>query len=71
MGAIKAIKPAVAKRPQDGVFSIAKSSTDTSWKKGRPDGTMARFAMLFSMTRPLPARSMPSILGATPFDVLD
>jgi hypothetical protein len=71
MGAMPANKPAVAKRPQDGVLSIAKSSADTSWKKGRPDRTMARFAMLFSMTRPLPARSMPSIFGAPPFDVLD
>jgi hypothetical protein len=38
MGAMTANKPAVAKRPQDGVFSIAKSSADTSWERAGPIG---------------------------------
>ena len=69
--AATAVKFVPAKRPQDGAVPIGKSSIGMGWKRGRPDRTMARFAMLFSMTKTPTRRSMRAILRAAPLDVLD
>jgi len=79
--AARGVKPIVAKRSQDGVFSVEESSQDgvfwveeswviTTCGTRRAGEAEARFARLFSMTRPPPGRSMRIILGMAPFDVL-
>jgi len=76
-----AVKPIVAKRSQDGVFSVEESSQDgvfsveeswviTTCGTRRAGEAEARFARLFSMTRPPPGRTMRIISGMAPFEVL-
>src|SRR6476646_4361631 len=61
--AARGVKPIVAKRSQDGVFSVEESWVITTCGTRRAGEAEARFAMLFSMTRPPPGRSMRIILG--------
>ena len=68
--AARAIKPIVAKRSQDGVFSVEEFWAVTSCATSGAAEAKARFATLFSTTRPPPRRSMPAILGMAPFNVL-
>ena len=68
--AARAVKPIVAKRSQDGVFSVEESWVITTCGTRRAGEAEARFARLFSMTRPPPGRSMRIILGMAPSDVL-
>ena len=68
--AARAIKPIVAKRSQDGVFSVEEFWAVTSCGTRGAGEAKARFATLFSMTRTPPRRSMPAILGMAPFNVL-
>jgi hypothetical protein len=69
--AATAVKFCPGQAPTRRRRSDRKSSTGMGWKRGRPDRTMARFAMLFSMTKTPTRRSMRAILGAAPLDVLD
>ena len=66
----RGVKPIVAKRSQDGVFSLEESWATTTCGTRRAGEAEARFARLFAMTRPPPGRSMRIILGMAPFDVL-
>jgi hypothetical protein len=69
--AARAVKPIVAKRSQDWVFSVEESWATTTTCGTRCAGEAeARFARLFSMTRPPPGRTMRIISGMAPFDVL-
>ena len=68
--AARAVKPIVANRSQDGVFSVEESWATTSCGTRGAGETEARFATLFSMTRPPPGRTMRSILRVAPFKVL-
>jgi hypothetical protein len=68
--ATRAVKPIVAKRSQDGVFSLEESWATTSCGTRNAGEAKARFATLFSMTRPPPGRTMRINLGMAPFDVL-
>ncbi len=60
----------VANRSQDCVFSVEESWATTSCETRGASEAKARFARLFSMTGPSPGRTMRSILGMAPFDVL-
>ena len=68
--AARAVKPMVAKRSQDWVFSVEESWVITTCGTRCAGKAEARFARLFSMTRPPPGRSMRIILGMAPSDVL-
>ena len=68
--AARAVKPIVAKRSQDGVFSVEEFWAVTSCGTRGAAEANACFATLFSMTRPPPGRTMRSILRVAPFDVL-
>ena len=68
--AVRAVKPIVANRSQDGVFSVEESWATTTCGTRCAGEANARFARLLSMTRPSPGRTKRSILGMAPFDVL-
>jgi hypothetical protein len=68
--AAKAVKPVVAKRSQDGVFSVEESWATTSCGTRGAGDAGARFAMLFPMTGPPPGRNMLAIFEMAPFKVL-
>jgi len=68
--AARAVKPIVAKRSQDWVFSVEESWATTTCGTRCAGEAEARFARLFSMTRPPPGRTMRIISGMAPFDVL-
>jgi hypothetical protein len=65
-----AVKPIVAKRSQDWVFSVEESWATTTCGTRCAGKAEARFARLFSMTRPPPGRTMRIISGMAPFEVL-
>jgi hypothetical protein len=67
--AAKAVKPIVANRSQDGVFSVVVLDQTRCGTRGAGEAK-ARFATLFSMTRPPPRQSKPPILRMAPFKVL-
>jgi hypothetical protein len=68
--ASRVVKPIAAKRSQDSVFSVEEFWINTRCGTRGAGEAKARFATLFSMTRPPPRHSKPPILRMAPFKVL-